>query len=800
MRNLILTAAFCIGAVSPLYSQNNDYPIQPVPFTAVKVTDNFWAPRIKRNHEVTIPIALKQCYKTGRIDNFMLAAGIKDDKKLKSELPFDDSDVFKIIEGASFSLQTNPDPELEAHLDALIYYIGQAQEEDGYLFTHRSIDPDDMHPWIGKERWETTWDLSHELYNLGHMYEAAVAHYQATGKRNFLDIAIKSADLVCNDFGPGKLDLVPGHQEIEMGLVKLYRVTGERKYLDTAKFFLDMRGKDEEHSTGEYSQNHLPVTQQDKAVGHSVRAAYMYAGMADVAALVGDKDYLTALDKIWMDILEKKYYITGGIGAAGGHEGFGPDYDLPNMSAYNETCASIAQVFWNHRMFLLQGDAKFYDILERTLYNGTVSGVSLTADHFFYPNPLESIGQHSRSEWFGTACCPSNLSRFIPSVPGYIYAQNKDRLYVNLFVNSEAEINLNGTGLAVSQKSNYPWDGAVEIMPEPEVPATFELAIRLPGWTRNQVVPTDLYYFTDKDKSKVSIQVNGKAENFALENGYALLHRKWEKGDVINLNMPMPVRKILAKNQVAANKGKMALQRGPIVYALEWADNKDEKVRNLVVDKNASLNTEFRPELLAGVQVITGSAKSLKELENNKVSDTRQDFTAIPYYAWANRGEGEMTVWIPYSPSVAIPAPLPTVASRSKVTASFESKSLLAVHDQNEPTTSGDREYPYYHWWPELGSTQWVEYNFEKPEIVSNSKVFWYDDSPQGGCRIPEAYKVLYKDSHGAWKEVNSRRMDAIEKDRYNEVVFEAVETSALRLEVHSKEDFAAGIHEWIVQ
>ncbi|UCG28131.1 MAG: glycoside hydrolase family 127 protein, partial [Bacteroidales bacterium] len=451
--------------------------IEPVPFTSVHLTDRFWAPRIKRNHDITIPIAISQSEETGRIKNFKIAGGFEEGE-FCSIYPFDDSDVFKIIEGASYSLQTFPDPELEAVIDSLIYYIGHAQEDDGYLYTIRTIMGDDSHPWIGK-RWEKTHILSHELYNLGHMYEAAVAHYQATGKRTFLDIAIKSADLVDRDFGWGKFESYPGHQEIEIGLVKLYRVTGDKKYLDLAKFFLDVRGDGEE-----YSQSHKKVVEQDSAVGHSVRAAYMYSGMADVAALTSDQAYVDAISRIWEDIVFRKMYITGGIGAAGGNEGFAEPYYLPNLTAYCETCASIANVFWNHRMFLHKGEVKYYDVLERTLYNALLSGVSLGGDRFFYPNRLESYGQHERQEWFGCACCPSNICRFIPSVPGYIYGKTEDRLYINLYAGNRADIDLGGNVVEIIQETNYPWDGNVKITVNPESDGNFSLFLRIPGWAR----------------------------------------------------------------------------------------------------------------------------------------------------------------------------------------------------------------------------------------------------------------------------------------------------------------------------
>jgi DUF1680 family protein len=620
---LAILISFCSNENSDNLERAKDYPIIPVPFTAVKVNDAFWAPRIKLNHEVTIPIAIDQCYKTGRVDNFLFAARIKQGK-FCTEFPFDDSDIYKIIEGASFSLQTFPDKNLEARIDTLIDYIGKAQEPDGYLYTNRTIDSTDLHPWAGKKRWEKDPEGSHELYNLGHLFEAAVAHYQATGKRSLLDIAIKSADLLVRDFGPGKLSYQPGHQVVEMGLVKMYRLTGKSEYLDLAKFFLDIRGKG-----SEYSQDHIKVTEQAQAVGHAVRAMYMYSGMADVSAITGDMSYLNALDKIWSDLIGTKFYITGGIGAEAGHEGFGPPYVLPNLTAYNETCASIGEVYWNSRMFLLKGESSYYDILERVLYNGLISGVSLTGDHFFYPNPLESKGQYERSEWFGCACCPSNVCRFIPSVPGYVYAHAGARIYVNLFIGSRASFIVDDKHIAIEQKTQYPWDGNIVFTITPEKSSKLELALRIPGWAQNQAVPGDLYSYRASDSSNVTIMVNGEPATFTTEKGYAVINRKWKSGDRVELNLPMPVRYIKADDKVLANLGKVAMQRGPLVYCAEWPDNTNGKVLEFIAPAVENLKSEFRPELLSGVTVVSDG-----------------NFTAIPYYSWANRGQGEMVVWL----------------------------------------------------------------------------------------------------------------------------------------------------------
>jgi DUF1680 family protein len=578
-----------LGAQAPVPAPARDYPVQPVPFTAVHLDDAFWRPRIDINREDTIPFAFQMCERTGRVDNFVRAAMALRGEPLENTkppgYPFDDSDVYKVIEGASYTLSVHPDPKLDAYLDNLIETIAAAQETDGYLYTTRSIDPKSPHPWAGPERWVLEKDDSHELYNLGHLYEAAVAHYQATGKRTLLDVALRTADLLVRTFGPGTRAIWPGHQNTEMGLVKLYRVTGESRYLDLARFMLDARGPDGDTGAGrEYNQSHMRVVEQTAAVGHAVRATYMYAGMADVAALTGDPSYLTASDAIWNNVAGRKLYITGGIGATGRGEAFGGDYELPNMTAYNETCAAIGNDYWNHRLFLLHADAQYIDVMERTLYNGLVSGVALDGKTFFYPNPLESNGQHERSPWFGVACCPGNITRFLASVPGYVYATRGDALYVNLFVQSTADLALgSGRRLRIVQDTRYPWDGTVRMTVTPAEASDFTINVRIPGWARNDPVPSDLYRFADAPAGVVRLLVNGVPVDVAVEKGYVPLARTWRAGDVVELSLPMPVRRVVAHAHVEANRGRVALQRGPIVFALEWPDNPGGRVRNLVL-------------------------------------------------------------------------------------------------------------------------------------------------------------------------------------------------------------------------
>jgi DUF1680 family protein len=643
------------------------------------------------------------------------------------------------------------------------------------------------------------------LYNLGHLYEAAVAHYQATGKRSLLDIAIKTADLLDRTFGPGKQSIWPGHQITEMGLAKLYRVTGDERYINLAKFMLDERQPDAPKSSNhrpEYNQSHKKVVEQAEAVGHAVRATYMYSGMADVAALTGDTSYVNAIGKIWENVVGKKLYITGGIGATGRGEAFGRDYELPNMTAYNETCAAIGNDYWNHRLFLLHADAKYIDVMERTLYNGLISGVSLDGKSFFYPNPLESNGQHQRSPWFGVACCPGNITRFMASVPGYVYAQQGDTLYVNLFVGSSSEISMdNGRKVKLTQETRYPWDGAVRMTVNPDKAGAFAINVRIPGWARNEAAPSDLYRFLDQVNEPVTLMVNGKPVPLKIEKGYVSLRRNWKKGDVIALTLPMPVRRVGANEQVAADGGRVALQRGPIVYCAEWPDNPGGHVRNLLLPDSAKLFAEFRPDLLNGLTVIKSRGLALSFDAEGRVVKNEQDFTAIPYYAWANRGRGEMIVWIPNNEANTRPRPFPTIATTSKIAVSGRGRPRLdprRINDGEEPASSSDSG-SYFDWWPTKGSTEWVEYAFEKPATVSIIEVYWFDDTGRGEVRVPQSWRLLYKDGD-EWKPVENTGPYEVEKDRYNKVSFKPVTAAGLRLEIVMQPNWSAGLHEWKVK
>lgn len=655
-KNILLISMIVTASV---YAQQKDYALKEVDFTQVHLSDNFWLPRIEINRRVTIPASFERCENTGRVKNFVMAAAKKG--KFCTRYPFDDTDIYKTIEGAAFSLATHPDKKLDAYVDSLIVIIKNAQEADGYLYTARTIDPVNVGNWVGKERWEKERELSHELYNAGHLYEAAAAHYLATKKRNLLDIALKNADLVCSVFGPGKRTVAPGHEVVEMGLVKLFRITGRQEYLATAKFFIDARGQYKGYDpkstdawkNGSYWQDDKPVLMQSEAVGHAVRAGYLYAAVADVAALTGNDSLTKAIDRIWENVVSKKLYVQGGIGAVGDGERFGANYELPNNTAYNETCASIANVYWNYRMFLLHGDAKYMDVLEKTLYNGLISGVGLDGKSFFYTNAMEIRNSFShpdiereRSGWFECSCCPTNICRFIPAIPGYMYAQKGDDLFVNLFISSTADIVMNKIPVQVIQQNNYPWDGDLHFKINTAKASTFKIRIRIPGWVMNSAVPSDLYRFESGSNAKPGIKVNGEAVAYELENGYAVISRTWKKNDVMEVRLPMEVKRVTANEKIKNDIGKVALQRGPIMYCAEWADN-NGKTSNIILPSASGFIAGFKPGLLNGVMTLRTEAPVVSVNNDESVTTERRSITLVPYYSWANRGKGEMTVWFP---------------------------------------------------------------------------------------------------------------------------------------------------------
>ena len=623
--------------------KTSDYPIQPLPFTDVTIKDKFWKPRIDTAINVTIPYDFEKCEETGRIDNFAKAGGLMDGPH--QGIYYNDSDVFKVVQGAAYALQIVPNPKLEAYLDDLIDKFAAAQEDDGYLYTARTIDPDNAPEHCGHERWSNL-AVNHELYNVGHMYEAAVAYYEATGKRKFLDVARKNADLIDSVFGEGKLRDVPGHQEIEIGLVALYRATGNERYLRLAKFFLDERGRVNGRDLyGPYCQDHLPVTEQRVAVGHAVRAGYMYAGMTDIAALTGDEQYRAAVIALWENVVGKKLALTGGIGARHDGEAFGEDYELPNLTAYNETCAAQANILWNQRLFLLTGEAKYIDMLERALYNGFLSGVGMDGRSFYYVNPLACDGEYpfnlgmsmARQPWYQTSCCPTNVVRLLPSLSGYVYASRDRDIFVNLYIAGDGRFRIDETEARIQQATDYPWVGSITLDLTVSQPSTFALNLRVPSYAQGQPLASDLYRYVDAKSDAATIVVDGQSMPLAINDGYVRVERRWEGKTRVELRLPMAIRRVVAHESVDDLRGKVALEQGPIVYALEEADNAAD-VLDLVLPDKSAIKAEHQAELLGGLTTLRGDALDAR---GDKI-----EFTAIPYYAWGHRGDRQMIVWL----------------------------------------------------------------------------------------------------------------------------------------------------------
>jgi uncharacterized protein len=772
--------------------------LQAVPFTTVHLDDSFWAPKIEVNKKISIPSAFGKCEETGRMDNFALAGGLIKGEH-QGDFPFDDTDVYKVLEGASYALAVQYDPKLDHYLDSLITLIGAGQEKDGYLYTCLTNRCERLKRWYGKGRWDRL--NSHELYNCGHLYEAAVAHYQATGKRTLLNIALKNADLINTVFGPaeGQKKVPSGHPIIEMALVKLYRVTGEDKYLKLARFFIDETGKGSDgHQLSPYSQDHKPIIEQNEAAGHAVRFGYLYSGVTDVASIMKDDALMDATKRVWENVVSRKLYITGGIGSRAQGEGFGPDYELPNMTAYCETCASIANVYWNYRLFLSSGEAKYFDVLERALYNGVISGVSLSGDKFFYDNPLESVHNHERAPWFGCACCPGNITRFLASVPGYVYAEGENSVFVNLFASGTSSILLGKDTIHVRQQTRYPWEGKIKLIIEKSKGNRFGVHIRIPGWAGNQVVPSDLYHYTDSVSESWKIKINSKVITPHLRNGYVVLNRKWKSGDTIEVDLMMSVRKISTHRLVKNNAGKMAFQRGPLVYCFEDKDNQSGWMFDLFIPRNSIVKAAWDDNLLNGV--VTLSAEGTKV---NKTGDSvlTEPITlkAIPYYAWNNRGPSNMLIWMPDTISSATVKPGPSPADSAMAFSSAEW--APGLHDGFDPLYSGDTDKSYFYWWLRKGSEETVEYRFRKPVTLSESSLYWLNmDHYNGNYRIPERWDLVYLDKSRNWRPVETSDQYGLKTDCYNTVRFRQVVASAIRIRAKLQKDNSAGILEWRIR
>lgn len=804
MRNLsVLTASWvCFVICSIVFSEKIAWGesarprrLTIVPFPSVHVEDSFWSPRIKTNRERSIPHNLKWCEDTGRISNFAKAAGLMEGKF--EGIYFNDSDVYKVLEGVSYALAQQPDPALEKEADRIIGLIAAAQRPDGYLNTYYTLTGLD-------KRW-TNLPVMHELYCSGHLFEAAVAHHRATGKSNFLNVAVKLANHIDSIFGPGKKYGVPGHEEIELALVKLFEVTGDQRYFELAKFFIDERGNTtHRQSYGPYCQDHMPVRQQSEIVGHAVRAMYLYSGVADVAAYTGDAELMAAMDRIWKDVTLRKMYITGGIGARHEGEAFGDAYELPNESAYCETCAAIGLVFWAYRLGLMLGDAQYADVLERTLYNGVLSGVAVDGEHFFYVNPLASGGNHHRQPFFGCACCPTNVVRLIPSVPGYVYAvqpaegEKVAELFVNLYMGSEAKIALEPDNMvAIRQETRYPWEGRIVLSVSPQVEKEWTLRLRIPAWCRDASVSVN-------DGAPVQVDMS------KLDRGYYLLRRTWKRGDRVILELAMPVERMEAHPKVVANRGRVAIQRGPLVYCLEAVDNGFD-VRTAVLAKDPQFETDFRPDLLGGIVVIKATAADGRRL------------TAIPYHLWDHRDPGPMVVWVrqvgksrspdpgdptwegklyrPVDPAKLTAEESLTVLELARPSAShcWTNDSVEALNDGLEPKDSNDHGIPRFTWWDHRGTQEWVQYEWDKPVSLKGVRVYWFDDEPRGGhCRLPASWRILYRQGEN-WVPAKVPGEVPTLKNAWSEVLFDTVQTTGLRLEVQLQPNWSGGILEWQV-
>jgi DUF1680 family protein len=742
-----------------------DYPVAAVPFSDVQITDAFWLPRIEMNQTVTVPSLFARSEKAGRAPDS------------------------RVIEAASYILAKKPDPALRDRVDSALDRMIQGIR-------------------ARKQRWSNRGDG--ELPAAGGFMQAAVAYYEATGSRKLLDVAIEIADDIDSVFGPGRRHDISNHEGVKMGLIKLYRATGDDKYLKLAKFFLDERGNPGGGRTlyGPYAQDHVPVKSQTRAIGHCVRATYLYVPLTDIAVLTGDAEYARANERIWEDAVSKRTYLTGGIGSYRDEEDFGDDYDLPNLACWNEICAAFGNVLWNQRLFMFERDAKYIDMMERILYNGLLVGVSLKGDTFLYQAPLKAEEGFARQAAFGPNCCPPQIARFLPQLGSLIYAQGDEGLYVNLFVASRAQVRLNQTAVTIAQETRYPWEGVVRISVDPEKAQRFAVFVRIPGWARNQPYPNSLYRYVSTSSPAFSLTVNGKTAPYVVEKGFARIEREWAKGDAIELTLPMPVQKVVADDRVADDRGMLALERGPLVFCAEGIDHSGS-VFNLLVPNDAELQFAYRPDLLGGIGTISGKVLTLSRASDGvSIRKQAQSFTAIPYYAFGNRGPTEMAVWLAREESKSKIAPRPTIASTSRATSSCGngtvaddypghkpptieqrfypntqdgSGNISAIYDQVEPVNSEDGSSSFLRLRPQSGDKAWVQYDFSRPAKVSSAEVYWKEDKQY--CVLPKAWHLLYRDG-AAWKPVQSADPYTIGRDKFNKVTFTPVTTSALRMEI----------------
>ena len=780
--------------------------LTPVPIRQVTVDDEFWSPKRKVWREVTVPDCLTKFEndRGGALNNF--------DKVRDGQTgghagpPWYDGLIYEMIRGSADFLAAHPDPALEKRLDGYIERIAAAaaRDPDGYLNTHTQL----MEP---THRWGLNGgndNNQHDVYNAGALVEAAVHYYGATGKTRLLAVATKLANHMSDVMGPPpKKNVIPGHSLAEEAMVKLYLLlrehpelkanlpfpVDENRYLKLVEFWIENHGNHEGRiNYGSYGQDHMPVLQQPTIEGHAVRATLLCTGLVAAAGANGRDDYLQAARRLWDNMVYRRMHVTGGVGAVAGHEGFGPDYDLPN-TAYLETCAAIGAGFFHRAMNLAFADATYADELERVLYNGALSGASLKGDTYFYENPLEAGRRRARWSWHPCPCCPPMFLKIMGAMPGYIYACDKDGVYVNLFVGSRASVTIGDRKVALKQTTRYPWDGNVKIAVEPAQAAPFAVSVRIPGWCEG-----------------ATLKVNGtRTDRLEKVRGYARISRSWKAGDTVELDLPMPVRRLKAHPNVQANAGRAALARGPILYCLEEADN-GRRVRHMAIPPGAKLAAEHRPDLLGGVTVIKGEAVVRRRSDAERplylpaekaLNVQPAEFVAVPYYANTNREPGAMLVWVPETPDLAPPMPPATIAGEARPSASHgnPTDTLAGLNDGVEPRDSADEGIPRFTWWDHRGTQEWVQYDFDKPCNVSAVEVYWWDETRlKRHCRVPQSWRLFFKDGN-VWKPVRGASEFGRKPDQFNRVTFEPVETTGLRIEVQLQAEWSGGILEWKV-
>ncbi len=809
-----LSGLIALSSCASKGKQQSDEVLRSIPFQQVTLQDNFWLPRLKTQKEVLVPFALDKVRPA--MDNLRKTGNYL--HGMKDELPFPHrfvaSDLYKVMEGAAYLLTLEKDAKLEHTMDSIIDLIGRAQQDDGYLYESHITGVSANHEhWGGGGMGDKpySWVVhSHELYNMGHMYEGAVAYYQATGKDKWLKIAEKSARHINHVFFEGDpnynggkpVNQAPGHEEIELALVKLFHATGDSLYLNMAKRFIDIRGvtykpEGDGVMSPSYAQQHLPVRQQTKAVGHAVRATYLYSGMADVMAQTGDQTLRPALDSIWANIVDTRMHITGGLGAVHGIEGFGPEYLLPNKDAYNETCAAVGNVMFNYRMFMAEKDAKYIDVAEVALYNNVLAGVNLEGNRFFYVNPLETDsrqafnqGVKGRSPWFGTACCPSNIARLIPQIPGMMYAYTDDEIYCTFYAGTSTVVPLKKGKVSVTQQTEYPFDETIRFEINPEGKSQkFAMHLRIPTWAGTQFVPGKLYSYVNARPADWKLLVNGEEVEATPEKGFVTIDRTWKQGDRVELRLPMDVHFNKALPQVEADRGRLCVTRGPLVYCAEAVDNTAMPASYVLSPEAGTSVKKADSGIMRGIDFVTVKARSVQEEGNGSL-------TMVPYYAWDNRGDDAMIVWMADNDELA-KASIPTIPeyiSDVKATHTFDQDDVLAMVTNGYPASSFDTSIPRWTSWPQKGKEQTVELTLKRPLKLQSLSVYWYDD--KGGVQVPESWTLEYKEN-GEWKKFPIYVTDEyrVLKDQYNMVhPGEDIMAEAFRLHIVPKADAAAGI------